>query len=285
MADRGSPPPAASARDLRQRLVSGIGSGSQWKRTVRPVLFGGLERALAATRDAGAREAIFRRMRRVDDRWDTYTRRFMRDVVDIEIGRYTYGAYRIDGSIVVGTTIGSFCSIAPGVRLGGSNHPLSWVSTHPFLYCENRGFVPRDDPWFVQEANAPVLIADDVWIGVNALVVPGVAIGRGAVVAAGAVVTRDVAPYAIVAGVPARVVRKRVDEERAERLLKIDWPRWSDETLLDRLDAFFDVDVFLDCFDRPESGGTGGGTSMGPESVGAGEPPAPPVAQNDPASR
>ena len=98
--------------------------------------------------------------------------------------------------------------------------------------------MPRDDEWFEREPNAPVEIADDVRLGLNAVVVPGVRIGRGAVVAAGAVVTRDVAPYAIVAGVPARVVRARVDSERAERLTRIDWPAWSDETIMGRLDAF-----------------------------------------------
>ena len=222
--------------------------GSRWKGAIKPVVFPPLRRVLARTRDPGAREAIFRLMRRADDRFGTRTRRFMKEDLDIEVGRYTYGAYKIDGSIVPGTRIGSFCSVAPGVRLGGSNHPLSYVSTHAFLYCENRGFVPRDDEAFMREANAPVIVEDDVWLATNVVVVPGVRIGRGAVVAAGAVVTRDVPAYAIVAGVPARVLRRRVDDERAGRLAQIDWPSWSDETIAERLDAFYDVDTFLERF-------------------------------------
>lgn len=227
---------------------------SRWKSAIEPIAFAGLNRMLARARDPGAREMIFGWMRRADDRFGTRTRRFMKEQLDIEIGRYTYGAYKIDGSIVPGTTVGSFCSVAPGVRLGGSNHPLSYVSTHAFLYCENRGFVPHDDVAFMRQANAPVVVEDDVWLATNVVVVPGVRIGRGAVVAAGAVVTRDVPPYAIAAGVPARVVRARVDGERAERLVRIDWPSWSDETIAERLDAFYDVDTFLERFGSSSPG-------------------------------
>lgn len=222
--------------------------GSRWKRALKPLAFEVLRRMLGRARDPGTREAIFRRMRRADDRFETRTRRLLCEEFDIEIGRYTYGGLKIDGSIVPGTRIGSFCSIAPGVRLGGSNHPLTYVSTHAFLYCKNRHFVSHDDEAFMREANAPVVVEDDVWLGMNVVVVPGVRIGRGAVVAAGAVVTRDVPPYAIVAGVPARLVRARVEDTRAERLARIDWPAWSDEMISERLDAFYDIDLFLERF-------------------------------------
>jgi len=221
---------------------------SRWKELIRPVLFAALRALLSRTRDAGFREAIFRRIRRVDDRFDTFSRRLLKERYDIDVGRYTYGAYRIDGSIAPHTTIGSFCSIAPSAVMGGTDHPLTYVSTHPFLYLANRGFVTEDDDDYMREVNAPIVVEDDVWIGVNALLLPGVHVARGAVVAAGAVVTRDVPPYAIVAGVPARVVRHRVDEQRAERLLRIDWPGWSDATIRERLDGFYDVDVFLERF-------------------------------------
>jgi acetyltransferase-like isoleucine patch superfamily enzyme len=223
-------------------------TSSRWKDRVRPILLGGLRRMLVAAVDDGIRHVIFWAIRRIDDRNEEFTRAVMTDVFDVEVGRYTYGAFQIDGSIATGTRIGSFCSVAPGVRLGGSHHPLSYVSTHAFLYVANRGFVAENDWELMREANKPVVVEDDVWLGADAVVLPGVRVGRGAVVAAGAVVTHDVPAYAIVAGVPARLVRRRMDEERARRLAGIDWPAWSDETIKDRLDAFYDVDVFLERF-------------------------------------
>ena len=207
-----------------------------------------LERWYVRTVDPGMQQTIFRGLRRADDRYDSFTRQFFMKQFDIEIGRYTYGGYQIDGSIAPGTRIGSFCSIAGGVRIGGTNHPLGYVSSHPFLYLANRGFVERNDEDLLAKGNAPVIIEDDVWLGSNAVVLPGCRVARGAVVAAGAVVTRDVAPYEIVAGVPARVIRRRFDGEQAARLAAIDWPSWSDEQLAERLSAFYDVDSFVERF-------------------------------------
>jgi virginiamycin A acetyltransferase len=220
-------------------------TSSRWKDAVRPLLLAGLKRLLVATDNSDTRQAIFRRIRRVD-RDDRFSRHVMKEVFGVEIGRYTYGAFVVDGSINPGTTIGAFCSVAAGVRLGGSRHPLTWVSTHPFLYLANRGFVDEDDTEFMRKANLPVVIEDDVWLGLNAIVLPGVRVGRGAAVAAGAVVTRDVEPYTLVAGVPARVVRHRIDEGLARRLLQIDWPSWSDATLRESLESFYDVELFLE---------------------------------------
>lgn len=219
-----------------------------WKKLIRGTVIACLRRLFILAKDTGTREAIFRRIRRADDRNDAFTRELMREMFDIEIGRHTYGAYKIDESIVPGTRIGSFCSIGPGVRLGGTNHPTSYVSTHPFLYLANRGFVAQDGRSLMAKANAPVVVEDDVWVAANATVLPGTRVRRGAVVAAGAVVTHDVPAYAIVAGVPARIVRFRVTEEQATRLVQIDWPQWSDETIRQRLDSFYDTDVFLDRF-------------------------------------
>lgn len=222
----------------------------------RPALFALFERWYVRTVDPGAKRTIFRGIRRVDDRHDNFSRQFFKRQFDIEIGRYTYGGWQIDNSIAPGTRIGSFCSIAGGVRIGGTNHPLEWVSTHPFLWLANRGFVERNDDDVLTRGNAPVVIEDDVWLGQNAVVLPGCRIGRGAVVAAGAVVTRDVGPYEIVAGVPARVIRTRVDGDHATRLAAIDWPSWSDEQIRERLGAFYDVEAFVERFgpspERPD---------------------------------
>lgn len=119
---------------------------------------------------------------------------FIKHAYGIDIGKYTYG-YQL-AHIAKGTKIGAFCSIASGVSIGLMNHPLDKVSTHPFLYYKSRGFV-KENTDILQE---PSIIGDDVWIGTNAVIMPGVKVGQGAVVGAGAVVTKDVPPYAIVGG-------------------------------------------------------------------------------------
>lgn len=161
------------------------------------------------------------------------------------IGAYTFlrDGVRIAGQVA---HIGRFCSIAPGVVIGDSNHPTEWLSTHSFQWGEGS--------WIPSEAltrfNRPVerkgqrtLIGNDVWIGANAIILPGITIGDGAIIAAGSVVSRDVPPYAIVGGVPARVIRFRFDETTIDRLMKIRWWRFSLEGLVDI--PFNDIQVTL----------------------------------------
>ena len=122
--------------------------------------------------------------------------------------------------------IGSFCSLADGVCIlsGISNHRVDTVSTKNFgnLFPE----IPNEPI-----VKGPTTIGSDVWIGRNAIILPGLKIGDGAVVGAGSVVTKDVPPYAIVAGNPARIIRLRFDAKTIEVLLKIKWWNWSDEKI------------------------------------------------------
>jgi len=117
-------------------------------------------------------------------------------------------------------SIGSFCSIARNVRIGGGSHPTDHVSTSPLFYSTGGqlplSIVSKDS----YNEIGQVSIGDDVWLGVNAIVLDGVKVGTGAIVAAGAVVTKDVPPYAIVAGVPARLIRFRFSEELVAELIK-----------------------------------------------------------------
>lgn len=137
------------------------------------------------------------------------------------------------------TTVGRYCSIARDVMIGPGSHPLNWVSTHPFQYMNRFRFDVGDDfeggteyktfqvgkqsgAW---NDHQPIAIGHDVWIANGALILPGVTIGTGAVVASRAVVTKDVPPYAIVGGNPAKVLKYRFDEDLRERLLASEW--WS----------------------------------------------------------
>jgi len=140
------------------------------------------------------------------------------------IGAYTYGRPKVrfpeSGARLV---IGRYGSIADGVEiLLGGNHRLDWATTYPFpalpeLWPETAGKTGHDT------TRGDVVIGHDVWLGSQCMVMSGVTIGHGAVVAARAVVTRDVPPYAIVAGNPARVVRLRFDETRIASLLETTW--------------------------------------------------------------
>jgi acetyltransferase-like isoleucine patch superfamily enzyme len=162
-------------------------------------------------------------------------RRFTKDLVKgegIQVGRYTYGRPRIitfDPKIKL--TIGQFCSIADGVTIFlGGNHRLDWVSTYPFMVFPD--FWPQaKDIKGHPSSKGDVNIGNDVWIGSGATILSGVRIGDGAAVGAKSVVTKDVEPYAIVVGNPARAIRKRFDDETIRRLLEIKWWDWPVEKI------------------------------------------------------
>lgn len=143
----------------------------------------------------------------------------------VNIGRHTYGTPRVlfwkEGASLC---IGRYCSIADEVEiyLGGA-HNARLISTYPFSRLLRTG---AGDEHLLRKGG--VTIADDVWIGRHAAIMPGVTIGSGAVIAAGAVVTHAVPPYAIVAGVPARLVRLRFAQDVIDQLLQIAWWNWPD---------------------------------------------------------
>lgn len=143
----------------------------------------------------------------------------------VSMGDYSYCDRACD---IANATIGKFANIASGVRIGATDHPLDRASLHHFMY-RSASYWPdaQDDAdWFAKRRARRAVIGHDTWIGHNAQIKPEVTVGHGAVVASGAVVTRDVPAYAIVAGVPAKVIRMRLPEDLAARLIALGWWDW-----------------------------------------------------------
>ncbi|TFL17374.1 CatB-related O-acetyltransferase [Jannaschia formosa] len=142
-------------------------------------------------------------------------------------------------------TIGPFCAIAHGVRIfmNGGTHAMDGFSTFPFNIFGGGWEEGFDPATWTAVQKGDTVIGPDVWIGDNATVMPGVAIGAGAIVAAMSVVTKDVPPYAIVAGNPARVVRTRFDAATVDRLLAIAWWDWDAAKITRNLNAIRGADL------------------------------------------
>jgi len=169
---------------------------------------------------------------------------------EVAMGDYSYV---VNDSQITYTTIGKFCSIAAMTRINPGNHPMQRATQAHFTYRASAYFEGEaDDAEFFDWRRAHhVEIGHDVWIGHGAIVLPGRNIGTGAVVAAGAIVTRDVPAYTIVAGNPARPVRRRFSESVAARLVALGWWDWSHAALRRALPDFrgLSVEAFLDKYE------------------------------------
>lgn len=184
--------------------------------------------------------------------WDTnssftrFTRlgRFTK-LKNTKIDRYS----RIDKhSILANVTVGRFCSIAANARIGLGRHPLNYLSTHSIFYKKNS--LKNDWVSPINFSPLPVVIGHDVWIGINCIIVDGVKIGNGAVIGAGAVVTKDIPPYAIAVGVPARVVKYRFTPDVIDRLQDIKWWNWSDDEISSKILLFRESDLTMEVLNK-----------------------------------
>ncbi|MBR1133524.1 chloramphenicol acetyltransferase [Bradyrhizobium iriomotense] len=156
---------------------------------------------------------------------------------DVTMGDYSYV---VNDSQITYTTIGKFCSIAAMTRINPGNHPMQRATQAHFTYRSSAYFEGESDDteFFDWRRQHHVHIGHDVWIGHGAIVLPGRNIGTGAVIAAGAIVTKDVPAYTIVAGNPARIVRRRFSEETADRLARLAWWDWDHDKLREALPHF-----------------------------------------------
>jgi len=191
---------------------------------------------------------------------------------DCEVVNTTFGAYcelgsgsRVQNSEfldysytdratdIANATIGKFANIASYARVGPTDHPLHTASLHHFLYrsadyWDGEAFDPE---FFAHRTSRRARIGHDTWLGHNCIIKPEVTVGDGAVVASGAVVTKDVAPYAIVAGMPAKVIRHRQPPKVAERMIALAWWDWDHDRLRAALPDFraLSAEAFLEKYE------------------------------------
>lgn len=156
-------------------------------------------------------------------------------------------AYMIRDADVFNAEVGKFANIASHVRINPVNHPMWRATLHHFTYRAKSHFMDNQDDDHDEVSNwrnsARVIIGPDVWIGHAAIVMPGVSVGTGAIIGSGSVVTKDVADYTIVAGNPARVIRRRVTEDVEAALKRINWWDWSREELITGISDFRKLDA------------------------------------------
>jgi len=159
-----------------------------------------------------------------------------------KIGKYSYIG---NNSFVCDTDVGNFTSISTDCYIGGTSHPTDWVSTSPVFHkwdnVMKKNFARHEFDIFKR-----TIIGNDVWIGSHVMIKAGVTIGDGAVIGMGSIVTKDVGPYEIWVGNPARMIRKRFDDETIVKLIKSEWWNLSDEQIESNADCINDVKVYLE---------------------------------------
>lgn len=155
-------------------------------------------------------------------------------LMNCRVGKYTYIK---PGCVLKNADIGNFCSIANNVMIGLGQHPTNLISTHPIFY-KKTGFSKAFFKHIDFQEEKVTYIGNDVWIGNGALIMDGVHVGDGAIIAARAVVTKDIPPYAVVGGVPAKVLKYRFSNDIILALMELKWWEWKDKEILDVLPVF-----------------------------------------------
>ncbi|QOG13274.1 acetyltransferase [Arcobacter sp. FWKO B] len=164
------------------------------------------------------------------------------------IGNFSYTS---ENCQIINSMIKNFVNIASYVRINPSQHPMHWASQHHIQYRKEMFGVGIDDESFFEwRRERKVIIGNDVWLGHNVVVMGNVTIGDGAVIGSSSVVTKDIPPFAIAVGNPAKVIRYRFDESTIQSLQKIAWWDWSYEQIKIAIDDFKNVDEFIEKYKR-----------------------------------
>lgn len=168
-------------------------------------------------------------------------------LVESSFGDYSYAAGMVQ---IIYSEIGKYCSIANSVRINPGNHPQWRVTQHHMTYRrKSYGLGDEDDSEFFNwRREHKCTVGHDVWIGHGAVIMPGVQVGTGAIIGTSAVVTKDIGPYEIAVGVPAKTIKKRFDDKTIQRILDSKWWDWDRKTLEENFDDLLDLDSFLKKF-------------------------------------
>lgn len=158
------------------------------------------------------------------------------------IGDHTYVQKK---ATIFNTEIGKFCSIASGVSIGPGIHKMDGISTHPVFYLKNTPLKKKFSDKDLFESSKTTIVGHDVWIGERAILIDGISIGTGAIIAAGSVVTKDVEPYSIIGGIPAKHIKYRFEEREREVLLASEWWNLPEEWLISNYSLFSTTPEFL----------------------------------------
>ncbi|PTE24806.1 acetyltransferase [Staphylococcus equorum] len=150
---------------------------------------------------------------------NNYVDRFCR-IRNTQLGNYSYIGYN---SHLNNVRIGNYCSISSDVKIGLGTHPIHLFSTSPVFYSDNNPFNLKINKTHYNDNPKLTIIKNDVWIGSNVIIMDGVKVGNGAIIAAGSVVTKDISNYEIVGGVPAKLINKRFDEDTIKKLNASKW--------------------------------------------------------------
>lgn len=167
-------------------------------------------------------------------------------LLNVKLGKYSRVGVNTK---VANTTIGNFTAIGRNCNIGPGQHPTNLISTNSIFYRKGQ----FQDGWAKElnfEASPPITIGNDIWIGINSIIMDGVTIGDGALVAAGSVVTKDIPPYAIVGGVPAKVIKYRFDEAIRNKLLEIKWWNLPENVIEDALPIFTDTEITIEKLEK-----------------------------------
>lgn len=168
-------------------------------------------------------------------------------ISDVRIGKYSrVGRF----TSISNSEIGNFTAIGSGCNIGLGQHPTNYLTTNSIFY--KKGSWGFHDDWVKKinfEESKLIIIGNDVWIGINSIIMDGVTVGDGAIIAAGSIVTKDVPPYAIVGGVPAKIIKYRFSQDIIDRVLEIKWWNFSDEKIKEILPLFHTENLTLEVLD------------------------------------